>query len=133
MSLKRFGVSLDEALLSSLDEFVEKSGFSNRSQALRFLIEKNITEEKWLCNHLVAGAVIIMYDRTRKDIASQIDAIEEEHSSMILSSSQYYIDNGLCLHIATIKGKAVELTKLSDSLISIKGIRHGKLLMSRAE
>jgi len=133
MSLKRFGVSLDEALLSSLDEFVEKSGFSNRSQALRFLIEKNITEEKWFCNHLVAGAVIIMYDRDKKDISTQIEDIERENSPLILSSSRFFIDNGLCLHIATIMGRAFELTKLSDSLISIKGIRHGKLLMSRAE
>lgn len=50
MGLKRFGVSLDESLLESLDLFVVNNGFTNRSQAIRFLVEKNIAETKWLCN-----------------------------------------------------------------------------------
>ena len=91
MGLKRFGVSLDESLLESLDLFVVNNGFTNRSQAIRFLVEKNIAETKWLCNHVVAGTIIIMYDQSYK------------------------------------------LTELSDRLIAIKGIKHGKLVMSRAD
>ena len=42
MALKRFGVSLEDDLLESLDQYVLENGFSNRSQAIRFLIEKNL-------------------------------------------------------------------------------------------
>ena len=63
MSLKRFGVSLEDKLLEELDQYVEANGFTNRSQAIRFLVEKNITEQKWQCNHVVAGTIIIMYDQ----------------------------------------------------------------------
>ncbi|MBQ9201883.1 MAG: nickel-responsive transcriptional regulator NikR [Bacteroidales bacterium] len=133
MALKRFGVSLDEDILTALDEYVSTSGFSNRSQALRFLIEKNIAEQKWQCNHIVAGTVIIMYDRSRKDIASQIDSIQQQYSDLILSSSQFYLNRDFCLHTATITGEAYRLTALSDRLTAIKGIRHGKLVMGRAD
>ena len=47
MSLKRFGVSLEDNLLESLDQYVDENGFANRSQAIRFLIEKNVAEKKW--------------------------------------------------------------------------------------
>ena len=47
MSLKRFGVSLEDNLLESLDQYVNENGFANRSQAIRFLIEKNVAERKW--------------------------------------------------------------------------------------
>ncbi|MBR5150316.1 MAG: ribbon-helix-helix protein, CopG family, partial [Bacteroidaceae bacterium] len=57
MTLKRFGVSLEEELLDELDKYVERNGFSNRSQAIRFLVEKNVAEEKWMCNHTVAGTI----------------------------------------------------------------------------
>ena len=57
MALKRFGVSLEDELLESLDSFVKDDGFANRSQAIRFLIEKNLAEKKWQCNHIVAGTV----------------------------------------------------------------------------
>ncbi|OAV74144.1 putative nickel-responsive regulator [Bacteroidales bacterium Barb7] len=133
MALKRFGVSLEEGLLESLDLYVDKNGFSNRSQAIRFLIKKNVAEEKWQCNHIVAGTIIIMYDRKRKEIASKITGIQQDYKEVILSSSQYYINENFCLHIVTIMGTALRLTDLSDKLTAIKGITHGKLVMSRAD
>ena len=133
MGLKRFGVSLDESLLESLDLFVVNNGFTNRSQAIRFLVEKNIAETKWLCNHVVAGTTIIMYDQSKKDISVRIEEIQQAYQQVILSSSQYYLNSNFCLHIATVTGEAYKLTELSDRLIAIKGIKHGKLVMSRAD
>lgn len=46
MPLKRFGVSLEDNLLESLDQYVSENGFANRSQAIRFLVEKNVAEKK---------------------------------------------------------------------------------------
>ena len=63
MPLKRFGVSLEDNLLESLDQYVSENGFANRSQAIRFLVEKNVAEKKWQCNHIVAGTIILMYDQ----------------------------------------------------------------------
>ena len=133
MALKRFGVSLEDDLLESLDQYVLENGFSNRSQAIRFLIEKNLAEKKWLCNHIVAGTIIIMYDQGKKEIASKINLIEQDYQDVILSSSQYFINKNFCLHIATVMGVAHRLTDLSDRLTTIKGIKHGKLVMSRAD
>ncbi|MDH6357514.1 nickel-responsive transcriptional regulator NikR [Parabacteroides sp. PF5-9] len=133
MSLKRFGVSLEDDLLESLDQYVEENGFSNRSQAIRFLIEKNLAEKKWQCNHIVAGTIIIMYDQIKKEIASKITAAQQNYQDVILSSSQYYVNQNFCLHIVTVLGTAHRLTELSDRLTTIKGIKHGKLVMSRAD
>jgi CopG family nickel-responsive transcriptional regulator len=46
MSVSRFGVSLEEELLKSLDDYVAENRFANRSQAIRQLIEKYLAEEK---------------------------------------------------------------------------------------
>ena len=40
MTVSRFGVSLEEELLTALDQYVTDNNFSNRSQAIRYLIEK---------------------------------------------------------------------------------------------
>ena len=92
MSLKRFGVSLEDNLLESLDKFVTDNGFANRSQAIRFLVEKNVAETKWQCNHVVAGTIIIMYDQLKKDIALKIERVQQQYKDVILSSSQYYLN-----------------------------------------
>ena len=133
MALRRFGVSLEDDLLSALDNFARDNGFANRSQAIRFLIEKNVAEKKWLCDHLVAGTIIIMYDQAKKEIFSKINLIEQAYKEVILSSSQYYINQNFCLRIVTVMGVAHTLTELADQLTAIKGIKHGKLVMSRAD
>ena len=129
MSLKRFGVSLEDNLLESLDQYVNENGFANRSQAIRFLIEKNVAER----NHIVAGTIVIMYDQVKKEISLKITGIQQNYKDVILSSSQYYINQNFCLHIVTVMGTAHRLTELSDKLTTIKGIKHGKLVMSRAD
>jgi CopG family nickel-responsive transcriptional regulator len=133
MALKRFGVSLEEGLLDQLDKYAADNGFANRSQAIGFLIGKYVTEQKWQCNNIVAGTIIIMYDRDKKEITSRIASIQSSHTDVILSSSQFYIDNDNCMHIVTVRGQAHRLTEFSDRLTTIKGIRHGKLVMSRAD
>lgn len=133
MTLKRFGVSLEEELLRALDGYVDDNGFANRSQALRFLIEKNVAETKWQCNHTVSGTIIIMYDQMKKDMALRIAEIQQPYQDVILSSSQYYINQNFCLQVVVVMGAAYRLTELSDKLKAIKGLRHGKLVMGRAD
>lgn len=84
-------------------------------------------------SHCVAGTIFIIYDQKRSDIRNNISKIELQHQNLILSSSAYYLSGGITLQVSTVLGEAKNLTALADMLTSIKGIRHGKLLMSRAE
>jgi len=133
MSVARFSVSLEEELLSELDNYITNNNFANRSQGLRHLIEKNIVEKKWQCNNIVAGAVVMIYDHHKKDIIMRSNDIQHDYFDVILSSQHYHLNKDMCLEIIAVKGKAHLLTELADKLISIKGIKHGKLLMSKAD
>ena len=133
MSVSRFGVSLEEDLLQALDEFVKENNFPNRSQAIRNLIEKNLVEKKWQCNNVVAGALIMLYDHHKKEITNKLNSIQHDYFDVILSSQHFHLDHDNCLEIIAVKGQSFKLTELSDRLISIKGIKHGKLVMSKAD
>jgi len=133
MGVVRFSVSLGEELLKELDDYVKDNNFANRSLGLRYLIEKNIVEKKWHCNNIVAGAVVMIYDHHKKEIIARANDIQHDYFNVILSSQHYHLDHDMCMEIIAVKGKAKTLTELADKLISIKGIRHGKLLMSKTE
>jgi CopG family transcriptional regulator, nickel-responsive regulator len=133
MPLARFGVSLDEEILQALDSFVIENNMPNRSQAIRHLIEKNLVEKKWLCNNIVAGAIVMLYDHHKGDITTKSNDIQHDYFDVILSSQHFHLSHDNCLEIVAVKGKANRLTELSDKLIGIKGIIHGKLVMSRVE
>jgi CopG family nickel-responsive transcriptional regulator len=133
MSLARFGVSLDEDILKALDTYVIENNFPNRSQAIRHIVEKNIVEKKWQCNHIVAGAVVMLYDHHKGDVTTKSNDFQHQYFDVILSSQHFHLSHDNCLEIIAVKGIASRLTELSDKLIGIKGIIHGKLVMSRAE
>lgn len=133
MSVSRFGVSLEEDLLKALDDFVKENNYPNRSQAIRFLIEKNLVEKKWQCNNIVAGAIVMLYDHHKKDISLKSNDIQHNYFDVILSSQHFHLTHDTCLEIIAVKGEANKLTELSDKLISIKGLKHGKLIMSKTD
>ena len=131
MSLARFGVSLDEDILKALDGFVIENKFPNRSQAIRHLVEKNLVEKKWQCNQIVAGAIVMLYDHHKGDVTIKSNDIQHEYYDVILSSQHFHLSHDNCIEIVAVKGTANRLTELSNKLIGIKGIIHGKLVMSR--
>ncbi len=133
MSVTRFGVSLDEELLKALDDYVAGNRFANRSQAIRHLIEKNLTEEKWKCDNIVAGAVVLVFNNQKKEILKKSSEIQFEYSDIILSVQGFYLSDVNYLEIIAVKGPSHKLTEVSEKLISIKGIQHGKLVMSKAQ
>jgi len=132
MKVKRFGVSLEENLLEALDTLVHKHQFPSRSQAIRFLIKKNLVEEKWEGNKEVAGAIVLVYDHHKRELSNKSINIQHEYYDLILSVQHVHLDNDNCLETIAVKGKAKKLTTLADKLISLKGIKHGKLVMSAA-
>lgn len=133
MSVVRFGVSLDEDLLKALDDFVLDNRYANRSQAIRQLIERNLVEEKWKCDNIVAGAVVLVFNNQKKDILKKSSEIQFEYSKVILSVQGFYLNEENYLEIIAVKGSSKILTEVSEKLISIKGIQHGKLVMSKAK
>jgi len=131
MSVSRFGVSLDEDLLKSLDEYVADNQFSNRSQAIRHLIEKNLAEEKWKCGNIVAGAVILVFNNQKREILKKSSEIQFEYNDVILSVQGFYLNEVNYMEIIAVRGPSRRLTEVSEKLIGIKGIEHGKLVMSK--
>ena len=131
MAVTRFGVSLESELLDALDNYVKENNFPNRSQAIRQLIERNLVERKWQCNHQVAGAITLVYDHHKRDLGRKITDIQHDYFQEILAVQHFHLSHETCMEIIAVKGQASRLTELSDKLISLKGIEHGKLVMTK--
>jgi CopG family nickel-responsive transcriptional regulator len=132
MSVSRFGVSLEGELLEALDDYVVENNFPNRSQAIRQLIERNLVEKKWQCNNIVAGAITLIFDHHQRELLNKITDIRQDYHKEILAVQHFYLSQETCMEIVAVQGEAYRLTKLADKLIGLKGIRHGKLVMTQS-
>ena len=133
MQVKRFGVSLEEEIMNELDKLVIKKHFPNRSQAIRYLIQKDIVEDKWKENKTVAGAIVIVYNHHRRELNNTLLNIQHDFNDMILCVQHVHLDHDNCLETIAILGKSKKLKELADKIIAVKGIKHGKLVMTSME
>ena len=131
MSVKRFGVSLDDESMQKLDEYVSMNNYPNRSQAIRSLIEQYSVDRKWQCGNEVAGAIVIVYNHHKRNIDKEINEVQHDFHHLILSAQHIHLSHETCLETIAVKGEASELTSLADKIIALKGIHHGKLVMTR--
>ncbi len=130
-NLVRFGVSLKKDLLESFDRYVNSKGFSNRSQAITFIIEESLLENiKDNDTKVVCGAIVLIYDHHKNDFMSSFVAIQHDYHNAILTSQHIHIDHHTCLETITVKGKPSLLKEISDKIFALKGIKHGKLVLA---
>lgn len=128
----RFGVSLEKELLAELDTLTAKHNFPNRSQAIRFLIRNRLVDDAWKDDKCVSGGVIIIYDHHKRELVNNLLDVQHSFGSIILSSQHVHLDHHNCLEMIAVRGKASRLRKLADQLLSLKGIKHGKLVVTAA-
>lgn len=133
MTVKRFGVSLEEDLLIGLDQIVKEQRFPNRSRALRYLIQSYKSDKGISDNESVTGAVVLVYDHRVARLHSEVAALKHEYSCMVLSSQHIHLDEKNCIETIAVRGTAQKVIKLSNKLLAIKGIRHGNLVVSAME
>ncbi len=126
--LIRFGISMHEDLLQKFDGIVARKGYSNRSEAIRDLIRDELVEKEWETEgEEVAGTITLVYDHHSKGLSHMLLEQQHEYHDLILTSTHVHLDHHNCLEVLIIKGRAAEAKKVAEKLISIKGVKHGKL------
>ncbi len=128
--LSRFGVSLEKQLLSEFDRLIARRGYSNRSEAIRDLIRKDLVKEEWKAGKEVVGAITLVFDHHIRELVNKLTDIQHDYQECILSTQHIHLDHNNCLEIIAAKGDPGKVVALADTLKAVKGIKHGQLSMS---
>ena len=130
MPLIRFGVSIDKGLLVKFDNFIKDKKYTNRSEAFRDLIRQELVQKQWKDNKAIAGAITLIYNHHKRELVNKLMDIQHDFGTLIISAQHIHLDHDNCLEIIAVKGSPKDAQKLSDSLKSVKGVKHGTLSMS---
>jgi CopG family transcriptional regulator, nickel-responsive regulator len=128
--LVRFGVSLDDRLLKEFDRHIERRHYTNRSEALRDLIRDNLVGQEWDQNKDTIGTITFVYDHHVRDLTRKLTHLQHDFPGHIMAGMHVHLDHDHCLEVLVVKGKGSEIRKVADALVSVKGVKHGKLTMT---
>jgi len=126
----RFAVSLDRELLESFDRVIEEQGYNNRSEAVRDLIRDKLVIQNWDEKEETVGTITLIFNHHLYSLSDDITSKQHEHHALIISSMHLHLDHDNCLEIIAVRGKGKEIRELADALISMKGVKHGKLTLT---
>jgi CopG family nickel-responsive transcriptional regulator len=129
--LSRIGVAIDSDLLAKFDELIAKRGYTNRSEAFRDLIRDELVQKKWESpESRVVGTVTLVYDHHVRLLSEKLTDLQHEFYHHILSTLHVHLDHDNCLEVLIVRGKAADVRKIADVLISTKGVKHGRLTIT---
>lgn len=129
--LSRIGVAIDTDLLEKFDRLIAQRKYTNRSEAFRDLIRDELVEEAWESpESQVVGAVTLVYDHHVRLLNEKLTAIQHDHHHVIVSTLHVHLDHDHCLEVLVLRGKSADVRRVADTLISTKGVKHGRLAVT---
>lgn len=129
--ITRFGISMDESLLSRFDKYIGKKSYANRSEAIRDLVRDKLIQNEWRdSNKETVGTITLVYDHHQRDLTEKLTRHQHDEHNVVISSMHVHLDHDNCLEVLAVKGKPSTIQKIADKLISTKGVKHGKLVMT---
>ncbi|MBI3684687.1 MAG: nickel-responsive transcriptional regulator NikR [Acidobacteria bacterium] len=129
--LSRIGVAIDSDLLDRFDALIARKGYTNRSEAFRDLIRDELVEKaSERPDSPVVGTVTLVYDHHVRLLGEKLTEIQHEAYHHVLSTLHVHLDHDHCLEVLVLRGKAAAVRKIADTLISTKGVKHGRLTIT---
>jgi CopG family nickel-responsive transcriptional regulator len=132
IGLIRYGISIEKELNDSFEKIIGKRGYKNRSEAIRDMMRSLVQEEKISAdNSFVFGIISFIYDHHKRGIEKELNNIQHHEFESIVYTNHVHINHDNCLEIIVVKNKSSKIKKLAGKLLSLKGVKNGKIsLMS---
>ena len=130
--LIRFGVSIDQNLLENYDKFINERGYANRSEALRDLIRDALIQQKIEAEAetVALGSLTLVYDHHARNLPQEMGRIQHNFHETILSVMHLHVTHNDCMEIIALRGITREIVELANNLLSLKGVKNGKLFLT---
>ena len=129
--IERIGISLEAELLAQFDRLIEEKGYVNRSEAIRDLIRDTLVQREWSradgAEERVAVATLV-YDHDTSSLAQKLAHIQHENHRAVVSALHVHLDAHNCLEVLVLRGRARDVVRMGEGLVSTKGVKYGKLV-----
>lgn len=134
-AVARFTVSIPPDLLTTFDEVCASKGYASRSEAVRDAIRDYLVAHRWQAGEdhgEVVGTITLVYDHEIRRLSDELLERQHRQHTHVLSSLHIHLDERNCLEVVVVRGTGAEVASLADELISLRGVKHGRLVCTTA-
>ena len=126
--MQRLTISLDDSMAEALDAYMARSGYSNRSEAMRDLIRAALAPRPDAATtRECVAAISYIYDYDGRDLAMRLDRAQHEHHDLTIASMRTRLDHRNCMEVTLLRGATARVRDLGQSILAEKGVRFGQI------
>lgn len=131
--LSRIGVAIDADLLEQFDRLIDQRGYASRSEAFRDLVRDALINQAASADETqVVGTITLVYDHHQRMLSDRLTSAQHQFHDAMLSTLHVHLDHDHCLEVVVVRGAAGHVRRVADLLISMKGVKHGRLTVTSA-
>lgn len=123
----RLGISLEPELRAALDAWVRRRNSMSRSEAVRYLVRKELAERGLADPSADAVAsVLLLYRHDDPGVLARLTEAEHRWGAHVRASQHVHLAGGACVESLLLFGTRREVEAASDDLRGVKGILQGR-------
>lgn len=129
--MQRFTVTLDNDLVTELDELIAARGYASRSEAIRDLMRASLGQARTEANPNAAcvAAVVYTYDHHAPELSRRIASAHHDHHALTVSSMHVHMDHETCLEVSVLKGKVGDVKRFGEQLTAQRHVQNGQVVL----
>lgn len=127
--MERITISLDEELVSQFEEYMQRRGYGNRSEAIRDMLRDTLENDRMEGSrggHCI-GTLTYVFNHEERELARRLTHTHHHHHDVSISTLHVHLDHENCLETVVVSGPTRQVEEFANTVISQPGVRHGKL------
>lgn len=127
--MERITISIADELLEAFDTYIDKKGYTNRSEGMRDAIRHMLAHEyesKETSDNCV-GCVSYVYNHKERLLSSKLVEAQHHHHEIPAATLHLHIDPEHCMEATILQGTKKQVKDLANEIISQTGVQYGNL------
>ncbi|MCS0503151.1 nickel-responsive transcriptional regulator NikR [Ancylobacter mangrovi] len=147
--MQRVTLTIDDALLATVDAYAARHGYATRSEAVRDALRAALSGASLAPPSLLEGdpagepaappgppadpavpchaTLSYVYDHEKRDLSRRLTKVQHGHHHLAVASLHVHLDHDTCLEVAVLRGPADAVRSLADEVVTQRGVRYGHL------
>lgn len=126
--MQRVTITIEDDLLAELDAYMERSGATNRSEALRDLMRRSLARTAPAEAECI-GVISYTLDLSKRDLMRRVPLRRHEQHDVAVASLSVPLDHEEAVEVTVMRGKVDEVESFANGLFLERGVRHGRLAL----
>jgi CopG family nickel-responsive transcriptional regulator len=127
--VQRFTISLEDDLAQEFTRWIARHKYQNRSEAVRDLLRRRLTEESLEQAEMphCVGTVVYVYDHHETELGRRLTRHQHQQHDLTVSTLHVHLDEKECLEVCVLRGPGAAVKAQAERLIAERSVHNGSI------